>query len=79
MYCCLLYYFVLYLPGNPPTDDQFTELLRLKNVYIVNVKDPKSGNWTLDISASSAHTLRITGKGYLPCLSLSGDTAIGDM
>ena len=57
--------FLCFQIGNLPTDDQFTELLKLKNVRIVNIKDPQPGNWTLDISASSAHTLRITGECLL--------------
>nr|XP_022322237.1 hemicentin-1-like isoform X1 [Crassostrea virginica] len=37
------------------------ELLSIKSVKVINVRDPKPGAWRLRVDSSSAHTLRITG------------------
>lgn len=37
------------------------ELLDIKNVKVVYVRDPPPGKWRLRVDSSSAHTLRITG------------------
>jgi len=40
-------------------------LLRLRNALIVNVKDPAAGPWVIELSAQSAHTVRVTGLSSL--------------
>ena len=37
------------------------ELLSIKNVQIVNVKDPTPGTWRFRLGSSSPHSIRITG------------------
>lgn len=37
------------------------ELLDIKNVKIVNVREPLAGKWRLTVSSDSAHTIRSTG------------------
>ncbi|CAF2494795.1 unnamed protein product [Rotaria sp. Silwood2] len=43
----------------------FTRLLRLKEVYILNVKHPMIGEWKIQVISSSAHSIRITGLSRL--------------
>ena len=40
-------------------------LLELRNALIVNVKEPREGLWVIELSAQSAHTVRITGLSSL--------------
>ena len=40
-------------------------LLALRNALIVNVKDPANGLWLIELSAQSAHTVRVTGLSSL--------------
>ncbi|XP_059151468.1 hemicentin-1-like [Physella acuta] len=48
--------------GNRMTlENGLTELLSLKNVSIVNIKDPVPGNWRLRYSSEGGHTVRVTG------------------
>ncbi|CAF0824612.1 unnamed protein product, partial [Didymodactylos carnosus] len=42
-----------------------TRLLRLKEVYILNVKHPLAGEWKIQVTSSSAHSIRITGLSSL--------------
>lgn len=41
------------------------ELLNLKNVRIYNVEKPKPGIWTLKVSSTDQHTIRVTGLSSL--------------
>ncbi|PVD21525.1 hypothetical protein C0Q70_17323 [Pomacea canaliculata] len=43
------------------TETGVKELLSIKNVQIVNVKDPEPGTWRVRVSSSSPHTIRVTG------------------
>ncbi|UJR25150.1 hypothetical protein I4U23_006509 [Adineta vaga] len=45
--------------------DWFTRLLRLKEVYILNIKHPMTGQWQIQVTSSSAHSIRITGLSRL--------------
>ncbi|CAF0852080.1 unnamed protein product [Adineta ricciae] len=45
--------------------DWFTRLLRLKEVYILNIKHPMIGQWHIQVTSSSAHSIRITGLSRL--------------
>lgn len=54
--------FSLLKQGNRMTlENGLTELLSLKNVSIVNIKDPMPGNWRLRYSSEGGHTVRVTG------------------
>ncbi|CAF2244305.1 unnamed protein product [Rotaria magnacalcarata] len=43
----------------------FTRTLRLKEVYILNIKHPTIGEWKIQVISSSAHSIRITGLSRL--------------
>ncbi|XP_036354448.1 hemicentin-1-like isoform X2 [Octopus sinensis] len=48
--------------GERPNDETgLKELLNLRNIQIHSVEDPKAGMWSLKISSSSPHTIRLTG------------------
>ncbi|XP_048772936.2 hemicentin-1-like isoform X2 [Ostrea edulis] len=53
----------LYNPkGTEVTDSNgLYELLDIKNVKVINVRNPEPGMWRLRVDSGSAHTLRLTG------------------
>ena len=49
-------------PENEFTEiDGLTNLLDLKKVKIQNVREPRLGNWKLQVSSNSSHTVRVHG------------------
>lgn len=48
--------------GTEVTDSNgLYELLDIKNVKVINVRNPEPGMWRLRVDSGSAHTLRLTG------------------
>ncbi|GAB1607434.1 hemicentin-1-like [Argonauta hians] len=45
----------------PQKNAGLKELLNLRNIQIHSVEDPKAGIWSLKVSSSSPHTIRLTG------------------
>ena len=61
-FICLMVIFVCDATGAEVlVNNGLRELLSIKSVKVINVRDPKPGAWRLRVDSSSAHTLRITG------------------
>ena len=61
-FICFMVFFVCDATGAEVlVNNGLRELLSIKSVKVINVRDPKPGAWRLRVDSSSAHTLRITG------------------